>query len=55
VMNDENHSHRHERRRNDKDQNATTQGLNHSSACRGSLGVAERAVLGEPRERGRRA
>src|SRR5579864_250922 len=47
VMNDKNHTHRHERGRNDKDQNPTAQGLNHSSSCGGSLGVAKCAILGK--------
>src|ERR1700716_1132402 len=52
AINNENHAYRHECGRNDKDQNATFQCLNHPSAGGGSLRIAERATLGEGRERG---
>ena len=47
VMNNENHAYGHERGRNDKDQYATAQGLNHASARRRGLRIAERATLAE--------
>src|SRR5258707_10971585 len=52
VMHNENHANRHERGRDDKDQNAAAQGLNHPSTGGGRLRIAERATLGEGRERG---
>ena len=55
AINNENHANRHKRRRDDKNQNPTAQGLNHSSAGGGRLRIAERATLREGREQGRRA
>src|SRR6267143_6565628 len=52
VMHNENHANRHERGRDDKNQNPTAQGLNHSTTGGGRLGITERATLGEGRERG---
>src|SRR5713101_3210272 len=52
VINNENHANRHERWRDDKNQNPTAQGLNHSSTGGGRLRITERATLGEGRERG---
>ena len=52
AINNENHANRHERGRDDKNQNPTAQGLNHSSTGGGRLRIAERAALGEGRERG---
>src|SRR6266478_2979147 len=51
AIHNENHAHRHERGRDDKNQNPTAQSLNHSSTGGGRLGVAERATLGEGGER----
>src|SRR6266851_8689588 len=52
VINNENHANRHERGRDDKNQNPTAQGLNHSTTGRGRLRIAQRAALREGRERG---
>src|ERR1019366_1510492 len=52
AIHNKNHANRHERGRDDKDQNPTAQGLNHSSTGGGRLRIAERAALGEGWERG---
>src|SRR6202142_1844473 len=52
AINNENHGHRHERGRDDQYQNSTAQSLNHSSAGRGGLRIAERTILGEGRRGG---
>src|SRR6202795_186747 len=51
VMHNENHANRHERGRDDKNQNPTAQGLNHSTTGGGRLRITERATLGKGRER----
>src|ERR1700730_6667655 len=51
VMNNEEHTHGHESRRKDEDQNPATQGLNHPSPRGGRLCIAKRATLGEQRKR----
>src|SRR5208282_3549385 len=52
AIHNEDHAHRHERRRDDKNQNPAAQGLNHSSTGGSSLGIAERATLGKSWKRG---
>ena len=51
AVHNKNHAHRHERGREDENQNPAAQGLNHSSTGGGCLRIAERATLGEGRER----
>jgi len=51
AINNENHANRHKGWRDDKNQNSTAQGLNHSSASGRRLRITERATLGEGWER----
>jgi len=51
AMNNKNHADRHKGWRDDKNQNSTAQGLNHSSPGGGRLRIAERTTLRKGRER----